>query len=81
MFNSDTYSCTANRCATDPLWTDVGTRSTGSEKKQPKGANFALQPGSPAIGYGLTESWLPAQSVDAGACDRTQETCPRKHPN
>lgn len=80
MFNSDTYSCAANRCATDPLWVDVGTVSTGSEKRQPHGANFALQPGSPAIGYGLTQPWLPAQSLDAGACDRSQTTCPLKHP-
>jgi parallel beta-helix repeat protein len=76
MFNADTYSCTANRCATDPKWIDVGTASTGSEKRKPKGANFALQPTSPALGYGLTEPWLPAQSVDAGACDHTQTACP-----
>ena len=80
MFNEDTYSCTANLCATNPLWADVGNSSTGSEKKQPQGANFALQSGSPAIGYGLGEGWLPAQSVDAGACYHTEATCPQKHP-
>jgi hypothetical protein len=81
MFNADTYSCTANRCATDPLWADVGTTSTGSEKKQPKSANFALRLGSSAIGYGLAETWLSAQSVDAGACFHALITCPRKHPD
>jgi hypothetical protein len=80
MFNADTYSCTANQCATDPVWVDVGNTSTGNEKKQPKGANFALQAGSRAIGFGLTEPWLPSQSVDAGACYHTLATCPLRHP-
>lgn len=80
MFNADAYSCTANHCATDPAWVDVGNASTGNEKKQPKGANFALQTGSPAIGYGLTEPWLPSQSGDTGACYHTLVTCPLKHP-
>jgi len=78
MFNADTYSCTANLCATDPAWVDAGTASTGSEKKRPKGDNFALQPGSPAIGYGQAQSWLPAQSTDAGACHHTLEVCPAR---
>jgi len=81
MFNADTYSCTANQCATDPGWVDVGNMSTGSEKKQPNGANFALQAASPAIGFGIGESWLPAQSMDAGACYHTLATCPLKHPD
>ena len=78
MFNADTYSCAANLCATDPGWIDVGTVSTGSEKHKPKGANFALQPSSPAIGYGLSEPWLPAQSIDAGACTHTLTACPAR---
>jgi hypothetical protein len=81
MFNSDTYSCTANQCATNPAWTNVGISSTGTETKQPVGTNFALEADSPAIGYGLAEPWLPAQSVDAGACYHTVATCPIKHPN
>ncbi|MGD0192003.1 MAG: hypothetical protein ABSD74_14780 [Rhizomicrobium sp.] len=80
MFNQDTYSCTSNDCATDPGWTDVGKHSTGSETKQPNGANFALQATSPAIGYGAAETWLPAQSADAGACYHTLSTCPAQHP-
>ena len=80
MFNADTYSCTSNLCATNPAWVNVGISSVGTETKQPVGANFALEADSPAIGYGLTEPWLPAQSVDAGACYHTETTCPAKHP-
>jgi hypothetical protein len=81
MFNQDAYSCSANDCATDPGWIDVGARGTGSEKKQPRGANFALSASSPAIGYGLPEGWLSDQSVDAGACYHTLAACPAQHPN
>jgi hypothetical protein len=80
MFNADTYSCSSNQCATDPGWVDVGTISTGNERKQPRGANFALQTASPAIGYGTAESWLSPQSIDAGACYHTLAICPEKHP-
>jgi hypothetical protein len=75
------WSCTANKCSTDPLWVAVsgtgGTGgSTGDENTQPASTNFALQAGSPAIGYGVTQTWLPAQSVDVGACFHTLTTCP-----
>jgi hypothetical protein len=80
MFNADTYSCTANQCATNPAWINVGISSTGTEIKQPVGANFALEADSPAIGFGLTEPWLPAQAADAGACYHAETTCPVKHP-
>jgi hypothetical protein len=76
MFNGDSYSCTSNKCSTTPGWVDVGTTSTGSETTPPVGTNFALQPGSPAIGYGLTESYLPPSSVDVGACASVFKTCP-----
>ncbi len=75
-FNNDSYSCTANKCATNPLWVSVGSTTAGTESTRPNGANFALQASSPAIGYGLTETYLPPQSVDAGACYHTLETCP-----
>jgi hypothetical protein len=73
--NGDTYSCTNNKCGTSPAWTSVGTLSVGTETTQPMNADFALQPGSPAIGYGLTESYLPPSSVDAGACSSIYLQC------
>jgi parallel beta-helix repeat protein len=76
MWNADTYACSSNKCATNPLWVNVGKTSTGSETTQPNAANFALQAGSPAIGYGLTKTYLPAQSTDAGACYHTLSSCP-----
>ncbi len=74
--NGDAYSCTSNKCKTSPGWVDVGTTSAGTETSPPGGANFALAPGSPAIGYGQMQSYLPAQAVDIGACSHTLTTCP-----
>jgi serralysin len=62
-WNGDTFSCSTNKCATDPLWVTTGS-------------NFALQSTSPAIGYGETQSYLSAQSVDVGACDHRLTACP-----
>jgi hypothetical protein len=76
MSNGDTYSCASNKCATSPGWVDVGTTSAGTETTPPAGANFALAADSPAIGSGLIETYLPAQSVDLGACSHTLTTCP-----
>ena len=76
MFNADTYSCILNRCGTNPLWVNAGNTSVGTETTPPIDANFALQAGSPAIGYGLTEPYLSPQSTDAGACYHTLESCP-----
>lgn len=75
IWNGDTYASSSNKEATDPLWIDVAAKSTGTEVTPPGGANFALKPGSPAIGYGLTETYLPATSVDVGACSSTLATC------
>lgn len=76
MFNGDTYSAAKNKKNTPPLWVDVGSISPGTESTPPIGANFALQPGSPAIGYGLTTTYLPPQSADAGACSSALNVCP-----
>jgi parallel beta-helix repeat protein len=76
MFNADSYSCTSNKCATSPGWVNVAKTSVGTETTQPASTNFALQSGSAAIGYGLTESYLPSQSVDVGACYHSLTNCP-----
>jgi hypothetical protein len=79
-FNGDVYNSVSsagaslsntgslpNLEATNPLWVNVGNTSSGTISTPPNGADFALQSGSPAIGYGLTFSWLNSQSVNAGA--------------
>jgi hypothetical protein len=75
MFNGDTYSCSRNRCNTDPLFVDAGNTSKGDMDTPPVGTNLALQPGSPAIGYGQTRAYLSSQSVDAGACYHALTRC------
>jgi hypothetical protein len=74
--NGDTYSATANQESTNPGWVNVGTISVGTETTPPVGTNFALSPGSKAIGAGLTEPYLPPQSVDVGACSSSLMSCP-----
>jgi hypothetical protein len=76
MYNGDVFSCTENRCGTNPGWVNVGVKYQGTETNPPVGANFALGAKSPAIGAGLTASYLPAQSVDIGACASTLAVCP-----
>ena len=60
----------------NPRWVNVGNTSLGTASMPPVAANFALQSGSLAIGYGLTETYLSSQSVDAGACYHTLTSCP-----
>jgi hypothetical protein len=74
--DGDSYSCTENLCATDPLWVDVGKTSLGSETMPPIGADFALAPGSPAIGRGKMQPYLGPEAADIGACSHTLAHCP-----
>ena len=68
MLSPDVMNCSTgtnpNQCNVDPKLVNV------------TGSNFALQSGSPAIGYGQTQSYLPTSAVDAGACPSTLTTCP-----
>jgi hypothetical protein len=75
---NNVISCAVNKCnqTRSAMYTNAGNASIGSETTQSAGTNFALQAGNPAIGFGLTESWLPSQSVDSGACHHTLASCP-----
>jgi hypothetical protein len=75
VFNGDSYSCSKNKCNTDPLFVNAGITSKGDMDTPPVGANLALQSGSPAIGYGQTRAYLSSQSVDAGACYHALTSC------
>lgn len=87
-YNSEPYDTTLNKTATNPSWTNVGNTSPGTISTPPNGSNFALAGGSPAIGFGQTSTtgqngsaagpitFLPAQSIDAGACSSSLSTCP-----
>ena len=76
IYNGETYNTTQNHMAANPLWVNVPFDSPGSDSTPPGGTNFALSPGSPAIGYGITKPYLPSSSVDAGACPSSLTTCP-----
>jgi hypothetical protein len=76
LFSSDTSYPASNMQSTTPGWVNVGTSSVGTESTPPNGVNFALAPGSKAIGAGMTEPYLPASSVDIGACSSSLTSCP-----
>ena len=42
----------------------------------PAADNFAITAAGPAIGYGLAQSYLPSQALDAGACDHRLSAFP-----
>jgi hypothetical protein len=75
-YNGDSFSASLNKTGTNPQWVNVGTTTVGTEVTPPVGVNFALGAGSPAIGYGLAKSYLPASAVDAGACSHALTSCP-----
>jgi hypothetical protein len=80
VYNGDVFTCApgpspSNQCATDPAWVAADNITTGTETTPPQDANFALQPGSPAIGTGLTKPYLPPNSVDVGACNHNYKVC------
>ena len=68
MLAPDAMNCStgadANQCNVDPDFFNVA------------GGNFALQPGSPAIGYGQAQPYLPPSDLDDGACASVLTTCP-----
>jgi parallel beta-helix repeat protein len=78
-FNTDaanmTYTCTANKCSTDPKFVAPSSTTTLATSVNDPG-NFALQAGSPAIGYAQTQPYLPSWTKDAGACDSSLVACP-----
>jgi parallel beta-helix repeat protein len=66
----------ANFTQIEPGWVDVGNESQGTETTPPVGVNFALAPGSAAIGAGIRASYLGGQSADLGACPHQATQCP-----
>jgi parallel beta-helix repeat protein len=66
LFNNDTsyFSCSQNKCNTNPLLAGVAS------------LNFALEPTSPAVGYLRGEGYLPEGTSAAGACQMAFTKCP-----
>ena len=64
MGEGDVFPASSNKISVDPKLVNMA------------GGNFALQAGSPAIGYGQTQSYLPPQSIDIGACPSGCTVCP-----
>ena len=57
-------SSATNMLSSDPLWVSAAS------------GNFALEASSPALDYGITESYLLSTDKDVGACAGGLSTCP-----
>lgn len=66
MFDGDAgvFSCALNKCNTNPMLTNTTS------------LNFAPQSGSPTIGYGKQQTYLPPSAGDVGACSHSLTQCP-----
>jgi hypothetical protein len=68
MLAPDAMNCSTgtnpNQCNVDPSLVSV------------TGGNFALQPGSAAVGYGQSQPYLTPSASDAGACPSSFAACP-----
>lgn len=70
----------SNKLSTDPLYISASTGTMPTANGPPAtfttgNHNFALQSGSPAIGYAQSETYLPGVTW-AGACNPSLTTCP-----
>jgi parallel beta-helix repeat protein len=86
LYNNDVtyFSCSNNACGSNPPFVNAtaGIAAGGNGRPSaglwvPGKSNFGLAAGSPAIDYGVSESFLPATDVDAGACSsKLTSACP-----
>jgi parallel beta-helix repeat protein len=87
LFNNDVnyFSSSDNDTTNNPLFVSVTAGTIGANTSSTwipgSGNNFALQSMSPLIGYGVSESYLPASDADAGACNHTLTTCGAINPS
>jgi len=84
IFNKDSiyFSCSNNKCGTNPLFVNATAGVAAESNSRPTGgkwipgnSNFAINSSSPAYRYGLTQSYLPPTSADAGACYDAVQVC------
>ena len=66
LFTNDLayFSCSSNKCNTNPMITNPAT------------GNFSLMQGSPASDYGVLVNYVAAQTPYVGACGSALESCP-----
>jgi parallel beta-helix repeat protein len=90
LFDNDVsyFSCSSNKCSTDPLFVNATAGVAAGSNNQPTGgtwtpgnSNFAIATSSPAYNYGQLQSYLSAQASDSGSCYHTLPSCPTKAVN